>query len=147
MKRMLEYIEQNAIDSGRTHSIIQIAVDNPASWINALHYGMSITKVDLDPSDGAKVIYLEKKIEKNKTQAPLMQDNNQAYSMYLGENIHKKIPSLFMKMQYLITQGYQGVSLNKETQSLIWQKKSEEKTKVPYFNLLLQQKKAKIASL
>ena len=53
MKRMLEYIENNALDSGRTHAIIQIAVDNPASWINALHHGMSITKVDLDPADGA----------------------------------------------------------------------------------------------
>ncbi|MBO5038355.1 MAG: GNAT family N-acetyltransferase [Alphaproteobacteria bacterium] len=147
MKRMLEYIEQNAIDSGRTHSIIQIAVDNPASWINALHYGMSITKVDLDPSDGAKVIYLEKKIEKNKTQAPLTQDNNRTYSMYLGENIHKKIPSLFMKMQYLIAQGYQGISLNKETQSLIWQQKGEEKTKIANFNLMIQQKKAKTAFL
>lgn len=64
MKRMLEYIENNALDSGRTHAIIQIAVDNPASWINALHHGMSITKVDLDPADGAKVIYLEKEISR-----------------------------------------------------------------------------------
>lgn len=62
MKRMLEYIESHAIDNGRTHAIIQIAVDNPASWINALHHGMAITKVDRDPYDGVKVIYLEKKI-------------------------------------------------------------------------------------
>ena len=41
MKRMLEYIESHAIDNGRTHAIIQIAVDNPASWINALHHGMA----------------------------------------------------------------------------------------------------------
>lgn len=147
MKRMLDYIEQNVIDSGRTHSIIQIAVDNPASWINALHYGMSITKVDLDPSDGAKVIYLEKKIEKDKTQTPLMQDNNKTYSMHLGENIHKKIPSLFMKMQYLIAQGYHGVSLNKETQSLIWQQTGQEQIKAPSFNLMIQQKKTKAAAL
>lgn len=122
MKRMLEYIEANAIDEGRKHSIIQIAVDNPASWINALHHGMSITKVDLDPSDGVKVIYLEKEIKHNKTPQPLVQDNTKIYSMYIGDNIHTKIPNLFMKMQYLISKGYHGVSLNKETKSLIWQK-------------------------
>ncbi len=122
MKRMLEYIEANAIDEGRKHSIIQIAVDNPASWINALHHGMSVTKVDLDPSDGVKVIYLEKEIKHDNTPAPLIQDNKQTYSMYLGDNIHAKIPSLFMKMQHLISKGYHGVSLNKETKSLIWQK-------------------------
>ena len=122
MKRMLEYIEANAIDEGRKHSIIQIAVDNPASWINALHHGMSITKVDLDPSDGVKVIYLEKEIKHEKSTKPLIQDNNQTYSMYLGDNIHTKIPSLFMKMQHLISKGYHGVSLDKETKSLIWQK-------------------------
>ncbi len=121
MKKMLEYIETNAIDEGRKHSIIQIAVDNPASWINALHHGMSITKVDLDPSDGVKVIYLEKEIKSEKNKKHYIQDNKKTYSMYLGENIHKKIPSLFMKMQYLISKGYKGVSLNKETQSLIWQ--------------------------
>lgn len=122
MKRMLEYIEANAIDEGRKHSIIQIAVDNPASWINALHHGMSITKADLDPSDGVKVIYLEKEIKHDNTPQPLIQDNKKTYSMYLGNNIHTKIPSLFMKMQHLISKGYHGVSLNKETKSLIWQK-------------------------
>ena len=65
MKKMLEYIEENLIDENRTHSIIQIAIDNPASWINALKHGMSITKVDKDPADGVKVIYLEKEIKKS----------------------------------------------------------------------------------
>lgn len=121
MKKMLEFIEQNAIDKNRTYSIIQIAVDNPASWINALHHGMSITKVDCDPTDGCKVIYLEKKI--NQPQQPFkMETNAKTYSMYLGDNIHQKIPSLFIKMQHLISKGYTGVSLNKETQSLIWKK-------------------------
>ena len=120
MKRMLEYIETNALDEGRKHSIIQIAVDNPASWINALHHGMSITKVDLDPSDGVKVIYLEKNLATSKTQTT----NGETYSMYLGNNIHEKIPTLFTKMQYLISKGYHGISLNKETQSLVWQKDS-----------------------
>lgn len=121
MKRMLEYIETTALDKGRKHSIIQIAVDNPASWINALHHGMSITKVDLDPSDGVKVIYLEKDIISNSPQIT----NTPTYSMYLGDNIHTKIPSLFTKMQYLISNGYHGVSLNKETKSLIWQKNND----------------------
>ena len=130
MKRMLEYIEAHAIDQGRTHAIIQIAVDNPASWINALHYGMSITKVDLDPEDNAKVIYLEKAIS-HKPNSAIRPANNNAdvYSMYLGDNIHTKIPTLFSKMQYLIQSGYKGTSLNKETKSLIWEKPSAHRTK------------------
>ncbi len=122
MKKMLEFIEANAIDEKRKYSIIQIAVDNPASWINALHHGMAITKVDLDPSDGVKVIYLEKEIKHNSTPELPSLNNSKTYSMHLGNNIHAKIPSLFAKMQYLINNGYHGVSLNKETQSLIWQK-------------------------
>lgn len=138
MKKMLGYIEEHAVDSGRKHSIIQIAVDNPASWINALHHGMSITKVDLDPYDGVKVIYLEKEIRRE-TPKILLQDNNKTYSMYLGSNIHQKIPSLFMKMQYLISKGYHGVSLNKETQCLIWQKEEA----VNILNLTAQMKESK----
>lgn len=144
MKQMLEYIESHAIDSGRKYSIIQIAVDNPASWINALHHGMSITKVDLDPSDGVKVIYLEKPIKHPKEQSVVkLTDNVQTYSLYLGDNIHAKIPSLFMKMQYLIKKGYKGVGLNKQTQCLIWQKESPVNSAVMNFQVLLQQKKNK----
>ncbi len=143
MKRMLEYIEANAVDEGRKHSIIQIAVDNPASWINALHHGMSITKVDLDPSDGVMVIYLEKEIKHNPAKKQFPLNTEKTYSMHLGNNIHAKIPSLFTKMQYLINNGYHGVSLNKETQSLIWQK--NEKTLE--FNYALYQKYAEAKSL
>ena len=141
MKRMLNYIEAHALDNGRKHSIIQIAVDNPASWINALHHGMSITKVDFAPSDGAKVIYLEKNIHQRQSAEtlPLLQDDNKTYTMFLGENIHKKIPSLFTKMQYLISKGYHGVSLNKETQSLIWQKQEQSRV----LDFVLQQKKSR----
>ena len=117
MKQMLEYIEKNLIDENRTHSIIQIAIDNPASWINALKHGMSITKVDKDPSDGVKVIYLEKEINK-----PASCALKSSYNMFLGNDIHAKIPLLFNKMQYLINKGYHGVGLNKETQSLVWEK-------------------------
>lgn len=130
MKKMLEYIEGHALDDGRTHAIIQIAVDNPASWINALHHGMSITKVDLDPVDGAKVIYLEKEIAHSNTPNLRAANNNhQTYSLFLGKNIHARIPSLFNKMQYLIQNGYKGVSLNKETQSLIFEKQTTSRTK------------------
>ena len=121
MKKMLDHIEVNEIDENRTHSIIQIAVDNPASWINALHHGMCITKVDCDPSDGCKVVYLEKDIKSNEAPNPL-QANAQTYNMHLGENIHKKIPTLFTKMQHLIDKGYKGVRLDKYTQNLVWQK-------------------------
>ena len=100
---------------------------------------MSITKVDLDPSDGAKVIYLEKNIHQQEQKSPLLQDNNKTYTMYLGENIHKKIPSLFMKMQYLISKGYHGVSLNKETQSLVWQKQEKVRT----LDYIMQQKQSR----
>ncbi len=147
MKRMLEYIESHAIDNGRKHSIIQIAVDNPASWINALHHGMSITKVDFDPSDGVKVIYLEKNIKNEEIATGAKQDNHKTYSMYLGNNIHAKIPNLFMKMQYLVSKGYHGVTLNKETQSLIWQKQDDAKNNILDFNYILQKQKANISTL
>ena len=140
MKKMLDFIEAHAIDNGRKHAIIQIAVDNPASWINALHHGMSITKVDKDPSDGVKVVYLEKKI----THQPVMQQTHSdtnSYSLFLGENIHKKIPTLFSKMQYLIAKGYHGVELNKETQSLIWKKQSEGRVQNKVLDWAIQKNK------
>ena len=102
---------------------------------------MSITKVDQDPSDGVKVLYLEKKItHKNEEDKPLPA-LSKTYSLYLGENIHARIPALFNKMQYLIRSGYHGVSLNKKTQSLIWQKQDTQKTNILNFSNLLQQKK------
>lgn len=141
MQKMLEYIENHAIDNGRTHSIIQIAIDNPASWINALHHGMAITKVDTDPNDGVKVIYLEKKITHKPDSELKISLTPDSYSMYLGDNIHTKIPTLFNKMQYLIQKGYHGTSLNKETKSLIWEKKSNTRTNVLDFNLFWNSKK------
>ena len=141
MKRMLEFIENHAIDNGRTHSIIQIAIDNPASWINALHHGMSITKVDKDPTDGVKVIYLEKKITHQPDSNKQILPKEDSYFMHLGSNIHKKIPTLFNKMQFLIESGYHGVSLDKETQSLIWEKQETLNTNVLNLNLFMQNKK------
>jgi hypothetical protein len=142
MQRMLGYIETNAIDEGRKHSIIQIAVDNPASWINALHHGMSITKVDNDPSDGVKVIYLEKDITPKTITLPFVRDNQQTYSMFLGNDIHKKIPTLFNKMQYLVESGYQGIYLDKGTQSLIWQKDMNSNEETMGLGFMLQKKMA-----
>lgn len=141
MKRMLEYIENHALDNGRKHSMIQIAVDNPASWINALHHGMAITKVDYDPNDGVKVLYLEKRITHQTTTSTLKQDNKKTYSLHLGENIHAQIPALFNKMQYLIRNGYHGVSLDKETQSLIWQQQDTSRTNILDFRNIMQYKK------
>ena len=140
MKRMLEYIENHALDNGRKHSMIQIAVDNPASWINALHHGMAITKVDYDPNDGVKVLYLEKRIT-HQTTPTLKQDSKKTYSLHLGENIHAQIPALFNKMQYLIRNGYHGVSLDKETQSLIWQQQDTSRTNILDFRNIMQYKK------
>lgn len=141
MKRMLEYIENHALDNGRKHSMIQIAVDNPASWINALHHGMAITKVDYDPNDGVKVLYLEKRITHQTTTSTLKQDNKKTYSLHLGENIHTQIPALFNKMQYLIRNGYHGVSLDKETQSLIWQQQDTSRTNILDLRNIMQYKK------
>ena len=141
MKRMLEYIENHALDNGRKHSMIQIAVDNPASWINALHHGMAITKVDYDPNDGVKVLYLEKRITHQTTTSTLKQDNKKTYSLHLGENIHAQIPALFNKMQYLIRNGYHGVSLDKETQSLIWQQQDTSRTNILDLRNIMQYKK------
>ena len=121
----------------------QIAVDNPASWINALHHGMAITKVDRDPYDSVKVIYLEKKISHKP--APVLHaanNNAQVYSMYLGDNIHAKIPSLFHKMQYLIQNGYHGVSLNKESKSLVWEKQTATRNNSLSFGYMLKDKAA-----
>lgn len=140
MKRMLEYIENHALDNGRKHSMIQIAVDNPASWINALHHGMAITKVDYDPNDGVKVLYLEKRIT-HQTTPTLKQDSKKTYSLHLGENIHAQIPALFNKMQYLIRNGYHGVSLDKETQSLIWQQQDTSRTNILDLRNIMQYKK------
>lgn len=137
MQKMLEHIEKHAIDKNRTHSIIQIAIDNPASWINALHHGMKITKVDNDPTDGVKVIYLEKDIaHKTGIEFSFQED---VYSMYLGKNIHKKIPCLFSKMQYLIKAGYKGVALDKQTHCLVWHKEAYSRDKSFYFDFAYRQ--------
>ena len=121
MHKMLQYVEEKALNKDRTHAIIQIAIDNPASWMSALHYGMNISKVDLDPSDGVKVIYLEKDIVPA-YKKPRRIKNKKIYNMYLGDNIHQKIPALFLKMQHLIAHGYKGVGFNKQTRSLVWAK-------------------------
>lgn len=122
MKQMLDFIEKQAAEAGRKTSIIQIAVDNPASWINALHQGMVIAKAALDPVDGVKVVYLEKNIDKNNQNKEVFSSKDDEYTLFLGDNIHRKIPALFPKMQYLIEQGFYGVKLDKEIKSLIWQK-------------------------
>ena len=60
MRHMLDYIEQESKKFGKKTSIIQIAMDNPASWMSAMNNGMIICKVDHDPYDNAKVLYLKK---------------------------------------------------------------------------------------
>ena len=143
MKKMLDYIETNLVDNGRTHSIIQIAMDNPASWINALKHGMSITKVDKDPTDGVKVVYLEKPIKPQNKSTNLLSKKTTTQSMFLGNDIHVKIPALFNKMQYFIQKGYHGVRLDKQTQSLIWEKQYYQNENMFSFAIVAQNKYAK----
>ena len=147
MQRMLEHIEATELENQRTTALIQIAIDNPASWINALHHGMQITKVDLDPTDGVKVLYLEKNLVPTPSKPLHIQDNIKTYNMYLGDDIHKKIPPLFMKMQHLISKGYKGIGLNKETKSLVWQKAERVKTKFTLYDIMNYKKYQKTGTI
>ena len=122
MTHMLDFIERKARQAGKATSIIQIAIDNPASWISAMKHGMSIHKVDYDPDDHAKVLYLQKDFGKS-VQTPLYTMGKDAFAMYVGKDIHKEIPALFHKMQYRIAQGYYGVGVDKQSHCMIWAKK------------------------
>lgn len=124
MKSMLDYIEKKSSGYGKKTSLIQIAIDNPASWISALQNGMAICKVDYDPYDHAKVLYLKKNLQKNNGVAKSISGNR--FAMFVGKNIHREIPALFNKMQYRIAQGYHGVGIDKETHSLIWAKEEPQ---------------------
>lgn len=134
MKRMLRTREEAAILNGRTIAITQIAADNPASWINALQYGMQITKVGYDPEDGAKVIYLQKRLDGKKE--PLL-NMNKEYALVLGKDIHHQVPILFNKMQKLFEEGWVAteIKLDNNEFKLIWHPKTISKeqtlTKTP----------------
>ncbi len=119
MKRMLRAREDAAILNGRSVAITQIAADNPASWVNALRYGMQITKVGLDPDDHAQVIYLQKRLDGKKE--PQL-DMQQQFAMPLGENIHRQVPILFNKMQKFSADGWIATELVLEQDNfkLIW---------------------------
>ena len=123
MKSLLEYREMKAIQAGKKVAINQIAIDNPASWINALKNGMSIRKVDKDPDDGAKVLYLQKDFYADKDN--YTNDDN-TFFMYIGKDIHKEIPALFNKMCHFVEKGYKGISLDKHTNSIVWAKSENE---------------------
>lgn len=139
MHKMLEYIEAKAIKMGKKNSIIQIAVDNPASWINALKHGMSIRKVDEDPYDQAKVIYLQKEITNPKKYENAQ---GQKFHMSIGQDIHREIPALFNRMQYRIEQGYHGVKLEKAggVFKMVWSKQEEPSNTNVLKRNMLQQK-------
>jgi len=125
MKRMLRTREEAAILNGRTIAITQIAADNPASWINALQYGMQITKVGFDPEDNAKVIYLQKRLD-GKVEPELNMDKE--YALILGKDIHHQVPILFNKMQKLYQEGWVATELKLEKNEfkLIWHPKQAE---------------------
>jgi GNAT superfamily N-acetyltransferase len=118
MQELLSYRERKAKEHGKTTAISQIAMDNPASWINALKNGMSIRKVDKDPFDHAKVLYMRKELNAE----PIVFDADQMFVMPIGKDIHKEIPALFNKMHYIAEQGYRGLGLDKKTGSIIWGK-------------------------
>ena len=119
MSKLLDYREMKAKMAGKKVAINQIAIDNPASWINALKNGMSIRKVDNDPDDGAQVLYLQKELCEE-DQECIIEDSS--FSMYIGKDIHKEIPALFNKMRYFVAKGYRGIRLDKTTNSIVWAK-------------------------
>lgn len=123
MQELLSYREQKARAAGKTTAISQIAMDNPASWINAIKNGMSIRKVDYDPEDHAKVLYMQKDFFAGE---PIPSAEN-SFAMYIGQNIHKEIPALFNKMRYLAGKGYHGIKLDRQTNSIIWSRPQKEK--------------------
>lgn len=126
MSKLLEYREAKAKEAGKKVAINQIAIDNPSSWINALKNGMSIRKVDNDPVDNAKVLYLQKEFYDEHNIA--VQEDSK-FSMYIGKDIHKEIPALFNKMRHFVASGYRGIKLDKTTNSIVWSKPVKQKHK------------------
>lgn len=116
MQELLAYREAKARAAGKTTAISQIAMDNPASWINAIKSGMSIRKVDYDPEDQAKVLYMQKDFYRQDATV----EGTDAFAMYIGQNIKKEIPALFNKMRYLAKKGFYGVKLDRNSNSIIW---------------------------
>ena len=121
MQQILSYREQKALQAGKKIAISQIAIDNPSSWINALKSGMTIRKVDNDPYDNAKVLYMQKELGKKHNN---IQTSAKTFEMFIGNNIQQTIPLLFNKMKYLAQNGYRGIAFNKENKSIIWQQSS-----------------------
>lgn len=117
MKQMLRIREQVAAEHGRKIAITQIAADNPASWVNAIQYGMKITKVGFDPEDNAKVIYLQKDLGGRQ---PQIHSDATSYRLSLGSDVHKNVPALFNKMMALSESGMIGTTWDKQTNSIIW---------------------------
>lgn len=122
MQDLLNYRERKAIEAGKKTAISQIAIDNPASWINALKNGMSIRKVDEDPADGAKVLYMQKDFEASESS---ISADTEAFKMYIGEDIHREISALFNKMRYFALKGYCGIGIDRRTNSIVWAKRGE----------------------
>lgn len=115
MKKMLNIRECVAVEHGRKLAITQIAADNPASWINAIQYGMKITKVGLDPNDQAEVVYLQKSLN-GEPELPL--NHGKIYDLHLGQNVHKNVPMLFNKMVRLSETGMVGISWDKKKNAI-----------------------------
>ncbi len=124
MKRMLKTREEVARFHGRKIAITQIAADNPASWVNALQYGMQITKVGYDPEDGAKVIYLQKTLYQSES---LNIDIDKSQKLALGSDVHANVPILFNKMQKMSQCGLIGTAWDKERNAILWHPLKEEK--------------------
>ena len=128
MKKMLRIREETSIMNGRNIAISQIAADNPASWINALRYGMQITRVGYDPEDHAKVVYLQKRLDGKMDPKINLQKK---YALSLGKDIHNQVPVLFNKLQKLSSDGWIGTDLciDDGNFKLMWHPLEQEESK------------------
>ncbi len=125
MKVMLRERERVAKEHGRKLAITQIAAKNPASWVNAVQYGMQIMRAAHDPEDNAEVIYLQKRLDGEKDPR-LMTDKT--YAIKYSKEIPWEI--LFNKMVNISKAGWVGTAWDKENNNILWHRRASTAEKV-----------------
>ncbi|MFV0626680.1 MAG: GNAT family N-acetyltransferase [Alphaproteobacteria bacterium] len=124
MKKMLETFETLDEVKAKKAALIQIAVENPSSWVNALKHGMKITKVAKDPEDDAMVLYMKKAFDTKHEEKVVA---GEGYALNINEQLLKHPQILFNKMT-LVSENMVGGIWDKETKSIIWQQKAKQNT-------------------
>ena len=122
MKKMLEAFETLDVVKQKKVALIQIAVENPASWVNAMKHGMKITKVAKDPEDDAMVIYLKKALDQKHEEKVV---SGKGYAFHVNQQLLKHPEILFNKMS-ATAETMIGGAWDKETKSIVWQQKEKQ---------------------